>query len=44
MLALKTLKQVMEEKVTSTNVDIAVVAPTYRLYNEEQVKAVIDRL
>ena len=44
VLALKTLKQVMEEKVTSTNVDIAVVAPTYRLYNEEQVKAVIDRL
>ncbi|CAI5497044.1 unnamed protein product, partial [Closterium sp. Naga37s-1] len=30
-LALSTLKQVMEEKVSATNVDIAKVAPTYHL-------------
>jgi hypothetical protein len=34
-LALSTLKQVMEEKVTSSNVDIAKVAPTYHLYKPE---------
>ena len=34
MLALKTLKAVMEEKVTSVNVDIAVVAPTFKLYSK----------
>eukprot|EP00271_Cylindrocystis_brebissonii_P018768 TRINITY_DN5458_c0_g4_i1.p1 TRINITY_DN5458_c0_g4~~TRINITY_DN5458_c0_g4_i1.p1 ORF type:complete len:239 (-),score=47.59 TRINITY_DN5458_c0_g4_i1:145-861(-) len=43
-LALATLKQVMEEKVTSTNVDIASVAPTYHLYSKEQVEEVIGRL
>jgi 20S proteasome subunit alpha 5 len=43
-LALSTLKQVMEEKVTSSNVDIAKVAPTYHLYKPEEVEAVIQRL
>ncbi|CAK9870940.1 unnamed protein product [Sphagnum jensenii] len=43
-LALSTLKQVMEEKVTSSNVDIAKVAPTYHLYTPEEVEAVIQRL
>jgi 20S proteasome subunit alpha 5 len=43
-LALSTLKAVMEEKVSATNVDIAVVAPTFELYNQQKVQAVIDRL
>jgi 20S proteasome subunit alpha 5 len=43
-LALSTLKQVMEEKVTSSNVDIAKVAPTYHLYTPQEVEAVIQRL
>lgn len=43
-LALSTLKQVMEEKVTSTNVDIASVAPKYHLYSREEVEEVIARL
>lgn len=44
VLALSTLKQVMEEKVTPTNVDIAAVAPVWRLYTPDEVKAVIERL
>ena len=43
-LALSTLKAVMEEKVTSTNVEIACVAPKYKLYTVEQVEAVLARL
>jgi 20S proteasome subunit alpha 5 len=43
-LALSTLKAVMEEKVSATNVDIATVAPTYHLFTLPQVQAVIDRL
>ena len=43
-LALSVLKQVMEEKVTQTNVDIATVAQHYKLYTEEEVQKVIDRL
>ena len=43
-LALSTLKAVMEEKVSASNVDIAVVAPTYRLFTQAQVQEVIDRL
>lgn len=43
-LALSTLKAVMEEKVSATNVDIAVVAPTYRLFTQQQVQEVIERL
>ncbi|CAI7757267.1 unnamed protein product [Closterium sp. NIES-53] len=42
-LALSTLKQVMEEKVSATNVDIAKVAPTYHLYTKEEVEQVIAR-
>jgi len=44
VLALSTLKQVMEEKVTSTNVDIAKVAPTWHMYTGEEVEGVIARL
>ncbi|GAB4813319.1 hypothetical protein N2152v2_000365 [Parachlorella kessleri] len=44
VLALSTLKQVMEEKVTPTNVDIASVAPKWHLYTPEEVEAVIARL
>lgn len=44
LLALSTLKQVMEEKVTATNVDIASVAPRYHLYSTQEVEAVIARL
>jgi len=43
-LALSTLKQVMEEKVTSTNVDIAKVAPKWHLYSPQEVEGVIQRL
>ncbi|GFH06425.1 20S proteasome alpha subunit E [Haematococcus lacustris] len=43
-LALATLKQVMEEKVTSTNVDIARVAPEYHLYTTAEIEAVMARL
>lgn len=42
-LALNTLKQVMEEKISATNVDIAKVAPTYHLYSKEEVEQVIAR-
>lgn len=44
VLALSTLKQVMEEKVTGTNVDIAKVAPSYHLYTPAEVQEVIGRL
>ncbi|MBA0869510.1 hypothetical protein Goshw_029149 [Gossypium schwendimanii] len=43
-IALSILKQVMEEKVTPNNVDIAKVAPTYHLYTPSEVEAVISRL
>jgi len=43
-LAVSTLKQVMEEKVNATNIDVATIAPKYHLFTEEEVKAVIDRL
>ncbi|MBA0739777.1 hypothetical protein Gogos_013013 [Gossypium gossypioides] len=43
-IALSILKQVMEEKVTPNNVDIARVAPTYHLYTPSEVEAVITRL
>ncbi|MQL92227.1 hypothetical protein Taro_024845 [Colocasia esculenta] len=43
-IALSILKQVMEEKVTPNNVDIAKVAPTYHLYSPSEVEAVINRL
>ncbi|KAI0494591.1 hypothetical protein KFK09_024732 [Dendrobium nobile] len=43
-VALSILKQVMEEKVTPKNVDIAKVAPTYHLYSPTEVESVISRL
>ncbi|PWZ53733.1 Proteasome subunit alpha type-5 [Zea mays] len=43
-IALSILKQVMEEKVTPNNVDIAKVAPKYHLYTPAEVEAVIARL
>jgi len=43
-LALSILKQVMVEDLTSTNVDIAHVAPKFHLYSIEEVEAVIARL
>ncbi|CAD5177881.1 unnamed protein product [Musa acuminata subsp. malaccensis] len=43
-IALSISKQVMEEKVTPNNLDIARVAPTYHLYTPTEVEAVIARL
>ncbi|XP_062014592.1 proteasome subunit alpha type-5 [Rosa rugosa] len=43
-IALSILKQVMEEKVTPNNVDIAKVSPTYHLYTPSEVEEVISRL
>lgn len=45
-LALKILKQVMEEKLNSVNVQLASITPEkgYRIYSEEEVKVIIDRL
>lgn len=44
VMALSTLKQVMEEKITSTNVDIASVAPKFKLYSKEEIEVVLGRL
>ena len=43
-LALTTLKAVMEEKISASNVDIATVAPTYKLFTQAEVQAVIDSI
>ncbi|XP_024394074.1 proteasome subunit alpha type-5-A isoform X2 [Physcomitrium patens] len=43
-LALSILKQVMEETLTSSNVDVARVAPEFHIYSAEEVEAVIGRL
>ena len=43
-LALKTLKAVIEEKVNTTNVDVSIVAPTYKKYSNDQIQEIIDRL
>ncbi|KAG5520739.1 hypothetical protein RHGRI_033351 [Rhododendron griersonianum] len=43
-ITLTILKQVIEEKVTPNNVDIAKVAPIYHLYTPSEVEAVISRL
>ncbi|PWA95038.1 proteasome subunit alpha type-5 [Artemisia annua] len=40
-IALSIWRQVMEEKVTPINVDIAMVAPTYHLYTPTEVEAVV---
>lgn len=36
--------QVMEEKVTDANVDIAKVAPTYHMYTKAEVAEVLTRI
>ena len=36
--------QVMEEKITAVNVDIATVAPHYHLYTKEEIEAVLGRI
>ncbi|KAL0144274.1 proteasome component PUP2 [Mucor lusitanicus] len=45
-LALTVLKSVMEEKLNKTNVQIAAVTPehNFRIYSEEELQGVIDRL
>mmetsp|Transcript_10476 Transcript_10476/g.17128 ORF Transcript_10476/g.17128 Transcript_10476/m.17128 type:complete len:242 (-) Transcript_10476:256-981(-) len=46
-LALSTLKQVMEEKINSTNVEIAAVAAStgqFKIYSQEELEAVIRTL
>jgi len=43
-LALSILKQVMEEDLTSSNVNIARVAPQFQMYSAEEIEAVISRL
>ncbi len=46
-LALSTLKQVMEEKINSNNVEIAAVTTAtkrFRIYTKEELEAVIARL
>lgn len=45
-LALTVLKSVMEEKLNKANVQIAAVTPehNFRLYSEEELQNVIDRL
>ncbi|KAL0476610.1 26S proteasome subunit alpha-5 [Acrasis kona] len=47
VLSLQILKAVMEEKINSTNVEIAsitVANPKFRVYNKEEVQAIIDQL
>merc|ERR1712070_317666 len=46
-MAMKTLKQVMEEKLTATNVEIAAVSASdgkFKAYNAEELDAVISRI
>ena len=43
-LCLSTLKQVMEEKITCDNVDMAVVAPEYKMFDEKEIEAVLERV
>jgi 20S proteasome subunit alpha 5 len=45
-LALTVLKSVMEEKLNKSNVQIASVTPekNFRVYSEEELQTVIDRL
>mmetsp|Transcript_38422 Transcript_38422/g.83591 ORF Transcript_38422/g.83591 Transcript_38422/m.83591 type:complete len:238 (-) Transcript_38422:447-1160(-) len=43
-LALSTLKAVMEEKISATNVDISSLAPKFHLYSREELEEVIGRL
>jgi hypothetical protein len=34
----------MEEKVSTTNVDMSSVTPNYTRYSKDQIKEIIDRL
>lgn len=46
-MALDILKQVMEEKLSDTNVEIGVVRADdcqFRIYNQDELRAVIERL
>jgi len=45
-LSLKVLKQVMEEKLNNTNVQLAAVTPEhgFKIYSEDELQVVIDRL
>ena len=43
-LALSTLKAVMEEKVSTANVDMASVVPKYEIYSKDRIKEIIERL
>lgn len=42
--ALSILKQVMEEKITSINVDLARISPKYHLYTQAEVEEVMARI
>ncbi len=44
--ALTILKQVMEEKLSSTNVEVAAVTPTqpFHMYSKEQVEDIIKEI
>lgn len=44
VMALATLKQVMEEKITSVNVDIATIGPKYHRYTKEEIEEILTRL
>lgn len=45
-LALRTLKQVMEEKLSSTNVEVMIMTPNrlFQMYSKEEVEKVIQDL
>ena len=45
-LALKILKQVMEEKLNAVNVEVCSITPEkgFRIYSIAEAKAIIDRL
>lgn len=45
-LAVKVLKQVMEEKINATNVQVASVTKTsgFKIYSVEEVQALINRM
>ncbi len=45
-LALQTLKQVMEEKINSTNIEIAAVTKEkpFHIYSAEQVEEMLGRI
>jgi hypothetical protein len=38
------VEAVMEEKVSTTNVDMSSVTPKYKRYSKDEIKEIIDRL